>query len=109
VSRAIEQIIADERENARMLKRMGNEQQATYLLNLFDEIAGSLEDYVTWLSEEKSMLKSGLSARTLRRRFRELFDCGLARYNMKHEREYRSIAIPSRPEVEQAKREAWAA
>jgi hypothetical protein len=108
-TRDLNQILADAREEAKIIGRMGNAQQAEYLTSLLDRIQDATEDYLLWLSEEKAQLKSGLSARTLRRRFKELYDCGLARYNVKHQREYRSVAIPSRPEVEQAKREAWAA
>ncbi len=108
-TRDLGQILADAREEAKIIARMGNTQQATYLTDLLDKIGEATEDYNTWLSEEKANVKSGLSYRTLRRRFKELFDCGLARYNMKHQREYRSVAIPSRPDVEQAKADAWAA
>ena len=105
----LNQVLADAREEARIIHRSGNQQQAAYLTDLLERIEESTEDYRTWLSEEKAQLKSGLSFRTLRRRFRELYECGLARYNLKHEREYRSVAIPSRPEVERAKADAWAA
>lgn len=97
------QIVADAREEARIIARMGNAQQAEYLTSLLDKIAESAEDFLTWLSEERAQIKSGLSYRTLRRRFRELHECGLARYSAKHEREYRSIAVPSRPEVAAAR------
>jgi hypothetical protein len=103
------QILADAREEAKIIERMGNAPQAKYLLQLLDKISEATEDYRLWLSEDKAQLKSGLSVRTLRRRFRELYDCGLARYNLKHQREYRSVAIPSRPDVQQAKADAWAA
>lgn len=103
------QVVADAREEARIIARMGNAQQAEYLTKLLDKITESTEDYLTWLSEERAQIKSGLSYRTLRRRFRELQECGLARYNLKHEREYRSVAVPSRPEVAAARADAVAA
>lgn len=103
------QIIADAREEAKIIARMGNEQQAKYLHALLDTLSESLEDYLTWLSEEKAQAKSGLSYRTLRRRFRELYECGLARYNSKGHREYRSVAVPARPDVAAARQEALAA
>lgn len=93
------QIVADAREDVQLLKRTGNVGQAEYLTSLLDRIKESAEDYLTWLSEDKSHIKSGLSYRTLRRRFRELYDCGLARYNAKGEREFRSCAIPQRPDA----------
>lgn len=103
------QIIADAREEARIIARMGNAQQAEYLTTLLDKISEAAEDYLTWLSEEKAHIKSGLSLRTLRRRFRELQETGLAQYDAKHRRQYRSCAIPSRPDVTGAKADALAA
>jgi hypothetical protein len=106
MSRELGQIVADAREEAKIIARMGNAQQAVYLNALLDSITEAAEDYLTWLSEEKAQIKSGLSYRTLRRRFRELHECELARYNAKGDREYRSVAIPSRPEVAAARAKA---
>lgn len=91
------QVIADAREEAAVLRRSGNVGQAEYVELLLDRVSRAAEDYLTWLNEGQAIIKSGLAERTLRRRFRELQDCGLARYNAKREREYRACAVPPRP------------
>lgn len=96
-------IIADAREEASILRRAGHGQQADYVDALLDKVYAAAEDYVTWLSESAAELKSGLSVKTLHRRWRELYDSGNARYNTKGEREYRSCAIPNRPDVAAAR------
>lgn len=95
----LEQVLADYREEAAVLRKAGNTGQAEYVEQLLDRAQRAAEDYITWLSESKANLKSGLAERTLRRRFRELLDCGLARHNAKGEREYRACAIPPRANV----------
>lgn len=90
--------MANARREAAIIRRSGNTGQADYVEQLLDRLSRAAEDYVTWLNESAAILKSGLAERTLRRRFRELLDCGLARYNEKGEREYRAIAVgPRRP------------
>lgn len=93
------QILADAREEAQVLRRTGNAGQADHLDALVTRIRDSAEGFITWRSESDAVLKSGLSERALRRRFRELVDSGLARYNQKGKREYLDCAVPSRPEL----------
>ena len=64
MSQTLEQVIADARQEATILKRGGHVGQATYLDALLDSIRESAEDYLTWLSEADAMLKSGLAERT---------------------------------------------
>lgn len=97
------QVIADAREEAAVLRRAGNTGQAEYVEQLLERVTAAAEDYLVWLNESDAMIKSGLAQRTLRRRFRELLDCGLARYNDKRERQYRAIAVPPRPAVIEAR------
>lgn len=97
------QIIADSREEVSVLARAGHKDQAEYIDTLLDKVHAAAEDYITWLPESAAELKSGLSVKTLRRRWRELYDSGNARFNAKGEREYRSCAIPNRPDVAAAR------
>ena len=99
----LEQVIADAREEAAVLRRAGNVGQAEYVEQLLDKVSTAAEDYLLWLNESDAMIKSGLAERTLRRRFRELQDCGLARYNDRRERQYRAVAVPPRPAVIEAR------
>lgn len=97
------QVIADAREEVAVLRRAGHGQQADYVDALLDNMHAAAEDYITWLSESAAVLKSGLSVKTLHRRWRELLDSENARFNVKGEREYRSCAIPNRPDVAAAR------
>lgn len=101
--RDLGEVVANWREDANVLRSRGYQIEAERLDAMAQEVYGVAEDFMTWLSEDMAYLKSGLSRRTLRRRFRELQDCGLARYNAKHEKEYRSCAIPPRPDAAAAK------
>jgi hypothetical protein len=91
--------IADARSDAQALRRMGNESQAAALEKLLSNIAWSAEPFTNWISEADAMLRSGDSERTLRRRFRVLMECGLARYGIRGRREYLTCAIPQRADV----------
>lgn len=103
------QVVADAREEAAVLRRSGNSGQAEYVEQLLERVSRAAEDYLRWLSEPDAIIKSGLAERTLRRRFRELQDCGLARWNAKREREYRACAVPPRPNIAAARARAVAA
>lgn len=97
---SLEQIIADAREEAQVLRRAGNVGQAEYVDGLLTKVRDAAEDFITWLSESDAMLKSGLSERTLRRRFRDMLDCGTARYGNGRKREYLACGIPRQPDVQ---------
>jgi hypothetical protein len=97
------EVVATWREDAAVLRARGYSVEAERLEAMAGEVFGVAEDFITWLSEDMAFMKSGLSRRTLRRRFRELLDCGLARYNAKREKEFRSCAIPQRANAAAAK------
>lgn len=92
-----------------MLRRSGNAGQAEYVEALCDRTAEAAADYLRWLSESDAMLKSGLSSRTLQRRFRDLLECGLSRYDAERQREYRACAIPHRASLSEARARGRAA
>lgn len=93
------QVLADARGEAAVLRA----NRATFSVERVEQIcarvAEAAGDYMRWLSEPDAMIKSGLSARTLRRRFRELLESGLARYDAEGEREFRACAIPPRASI----------
>lgn len=95
-------VLADARGDAAVLRKAGNAGQADYIDGLCDRIRDSAEDYLRWISEPDALLKSGWTDRTLRRRFAELLECGLARWN-DGEREFRAIAIPQRADTNAAR------
>lgn len=99
----LEQVLADARGDATVLRRAGHAAQADYLDGLCDRVAVAAEDHLVWLSLAKAEIKSGLSRATLERRFRWALDCGLARWNANREREFLSCAVPPRPDVSEAR------
>lgn len=92
-----------------MLRRTGNAGQADYVEGLLAKVKDAAEDFMTWLSEADAMLKSGLSERTLRRRFRDMLDCGTARYGVNRKREYLACGIPRSADVQQQRARGRAA
>lgn len=86
-----------------MLHRSGNGGQADYVEGLCARIADAAEDYLKRLTITDARLKSGLALSTLKRRFRELQDCGLAGYNERGEMWFRSCGIPQRAGIAQAR------
>lgn len=74
-----------------------------YVAELLGRIKDAAEDFTTWLSEPDAMIKSGLSERTLRRRFREMLECGTARYSRASGREYLAKCIPPRANLSAAR------
>jgi hypothetical protein len=97
----LSQVIADARGEAQVLRRAGNVGQADYVESLCDRVASSAEDYLRRISLADARLKSGLNVRTIKRRFRELQDCGLAGYNDRGEMWFRACAIPQRAGIAQ--------
>lgn len=90
----LNEIIANAREQANVLRLTGNAGQAEYVDQLVTQIADATEEVRKWISEADAHLRSGWSMRTLRRRFQEWLVTGHARQNARKEREYRLDIIP---------------
>jgi hypothetical protein len=98
---SLAQAIADERGDAQVLRAKGFEREAQMIERVLDRVATSAEEFLRWLTEDQAMLQSGLAQRTLRRRFRDWFDAGLARYGAKGEREYLQAVVPHRANIDE--------
>jgi hypothetical protein len=94
------QVIADERGEATVLRHKGFAREADMIDRLLDRVAAASEEFLRWLSEDEAELQSGLAVRTLRRRFRDWHESGLARYGAKGEREYLQAVVPHRANVD---------
>lgn len=92
----LSQVLADVRGEAAVLRRSGNGGQADYIEALCHRFAVAAEDYLRKLTLADARLKSGLHERTLKRRHRELMDCGLAGFDDRREMWFRACAIPPR-------------
>jgi hypothetical protein len=100
----LEQVLVDVREELNGIAVGSESVKLDYVHSVLDRFRDSAEDFITWLSEPDAMLKSGLSERTLRRRFREMLDCGTARYGANSGgREYLAKCIPGRPNLTAAR------
>jgi hypothetical protein len=100
--RDLNDLLADFRGDAAVLRRAGHEREATLREQLADQVAESARDWLTWLSETDAALRSGRSREWLRGRFADLERDGLARMNGR-DRQYRACAIPRRSNLTQAR------
>jgi hypothetical protein len=97
----LDQVLADGRGDVDVLRRSGNPGQAEYVAVLCSRFAEATEEYRRKLSLSEAMIRSGLSERTLKRRHRELMDCGLAGFDERHHMWFRACGIPQRAAVVQ--------
>lgn len=97
----LEQVLADGRGDVAVLRRSGNAGQADYVEVLCSRFAEATEEYRRRLSLSEAMIRSGLSERTLKRRHRELMDCGLAGFDDRHQLWFRACGVPQRAAVVQ--------
>ena len=97
----LEQVIADAREDAAVLKKHGQTAIADAIESLCDAVDTAAEDYLSWLSESDAMLRSGHTRTWLRVRFPMWDRQGLARWSPRNAtaREYRALIVPQRTNV----------
>lgn len=98
----LEQVLADWREDAAVLRRAGHEREAALREQLADQIATTVADYLLWLSEPEARLRSGWSVNRLRRHFPEWLGTGNARWQGRA-RQYRACVVPRRANVASAR------
>lgn len=94
----LEQVLADARGDAAVLRRHGQASVADALERLADAVAASAEDWLVFLSETDAHLRSGLSERWLRSRFSQWEREGHARVKG-GEHQYRACVIPRRARI----------
>lgn len=99
----LDQVIADMRAEADLLRRAGHTGQGDHLATFAARVTEATEDYRTFLSEADARLFSGLTSETLRKRFPAWHEQGHARLNAKGKREYRQLVLPRRPDVAAAR------
>lgn len=94
--RTLEEVLADARGEAQVLRKHGQGEIATAIENLCYEVAVAAEPWTVWLSETKAQLRSDKSIAWLRARFSRWQSEGLARWNphAPNERQYLQCAIP---------------
>jgi hypothetical protein len=92
----LESVLADKREDAAVLRRLGHAHDADLIEGICDAFAAAAEDYLRWLNEGDAMLQSGWSADKLRRQFPAWERLGHAQYDDKRRRIYRQLIVPHR-------------
>lgn len=101
--KSLEQVLADWRGDAAVLRRQGHSAQADMLGERANEVAEAAYEYITWLSEGNAALRSGRKPSWLRQRFKEWAEAGHARRGAKGQREYRMLIVPARANIESAR------
>lgn len=91
----LEQLLADWRGDAQVLRRRGHDREAEQVDHFADAVARAAEDYLRWLSEDEAVLRSGRSRGWLRSHFPEWERAGHARREGR-KRWYRMLVIPQR-------------
>ena len=94
-SNGIEQVLADERGQAAVLRANGHAHDAKLIERVCDRVADSLREYLTWLSEPDARLRSGRTVEWLRGRFAEWAGEGMAELR-NGRRYYRAVIVPQR-------------
>jgi hypothetical protein len=102
VSDSLEQVLADWRGDAAVLRRTGHPAMADAIERLCTAVGRSAEDYLTWLSESEAALHSGHQAVWFRSRYPGWEAQGLAE-KRSGRRYYRQIIVPGRPNLDAAR------
>lgn len=101
----LEQVIADTRGEAAVLRMNGHTSQANGYERIIEAVAASAVDYLTWHSEAEAQLRTGWSARRLRSHFSEWEAQGMAEKRGRV-RYYRQVMLPRRANLEAARADA---
>jgi hypothetical protein len=94
-ARNLEQLLADWRGDAEVLRRQGHNREAEQIERFVDDVTVVAEDYLRWLSEDEARLRAGRSLGWLRSRFPEWERAGHARRDGRR-RHYRMLVISQR-------------
>ena len=100
-TRTLEHVLADARGDAAVYRRRGDPRIAAALESFADEVRDAAEDYLTWLSEDQAMLRSGHREPWFRRRRAEWVASGNARQVGRRWR-YRAVVVPQRGSAQAA-------
>lgn len=90
----LEQVLADARGEAAVLRHNGHTVQAASIERVVDAVAESMAAFLEILSESEAQLRSGWSVERLRGRFAEWEARGLAMLDERGKRRYRAIVLP---------------
>lgn len=92
---SLEQVLADAREEAAILRRNGHVHQAASIERLAEQVQAAGALYLEWLSERAATIRSGKGVDFFRTRFEQWARDGLARLDGRS-RSYRGVVVPRR-------------
>ena len=98
----LNQVIANERGNAAVLRAKGHGHDADLIEGVLDVVARVTLDYRTFVSEADAALRSGKTAESFRKRFTGWLELGLAELRGRR-RMYSLAVVPRRADLEEAR------
>jgi hypothetical protein len=101
---SLEQVLADERGQAQVLRHNGHAHDADLIERVCDRVSRSAEEYLRFLSEPDARLRTNRSVEYLRNRFSEWESQGHA-YKKGTTRYYRMLVLPPRANLSAAREE----
>lgn len=108
----LEQVLADARSDAQVLRRKGVTQVPVDVLEeLCEGVRSAALPFITWLSEVEAVLYTGKSRAWLRQRYARWEGDGHARHapTNSRERQYRLVILPQREDLSAVQANAEAA
>lgn len=101
---SLEQVLADERGDAAILRRNGHVHDAELIERVCSRVSAAAEEYLRFLSEPDARLRTNRSVEYLRARFPDWGAQGHA-YKKSGVRFYRMLVLPPRANVSAAREE----
>jgi hypothetical protein len=102
----LEQVLADVRGAAAVLRANGHKAQADSMDAVVDRVRDCMGPYLDWLTEDEARTRSGWSITRLRAAFPEWETLGLSRWHgegRRAARQYRRLIVPRRANLEAAR------
>lgn len=100
----LEQVVADWRGDAQVLRSRGHAHDAKLIEDFADQVTSAAEDYLRFLEESDAMLRSAKSEGWFRARYAEWESQGHAR-KVNGRRQYRMLMVPQRANLAAAREE----
>lgn len=100
----LEQVLADERGDAAVLRRNGHDREAELIERVCERVSRAAEEYLRFMSEPDARLRTNRSVEYLRNRFAEWESQGHA-YKKGTTRYYRMLVLPPRANLSAAREE----
>lgn len=104
MNESLEQVLADERGQAQVLRHNGHPREAEIIERVCDRVGSAAEDYLRFLSEDDASLMSARAQGWFKARFPQWEALGHAR-KVNGRRYYRMLIIPKRANVSAAREE----